>query len=712
MTALRAAIIIFGVLYSIPGWAQTTPPTAEVFIGQFGGACLGGSNNEALCTTSSQCPGGTCLANSTPSDDPSCGTGMGTAPAPHPCAHISYFFASEPLKRADALLAPGVVVNIAPGTYRTDGPSGLTDSCIKVSLKGKGVTYRGRSRTNQALSIGDTTSVKLDMTGASIHGYCSGSCFASNAVRHGSSWQAADDYSGLRIRNIGCFNSPAVGNNGGIAGNFGGPFPASVGNVPTDIILEDVEFNGGTASGGFRFGVSVAGYNQGVGQCEQFGPSVRNIQIIRPKVRRNKGGAGNGGIFLGCVQGVKLEDPDVSDNCGLADCSLCSDCYKDPLGPSCPSRSLCDDVDGIVGVGAIDVHMYGTTNTSCIVARNGEEGVDIGGHQWGSSRYWTVERCRVHDSGGDNTKVSGGAYVTLANNIVYGTGGAYKTYGGAHDVNIINNTFRVLGSPGHSFYYLWDSLYLNNIWSSSGTLQWDLASTNASGITKNRWMYNHVTNRGAGAAMYEIDGGLLQTPACDGCKAAYPGCTRSACTSNAQCPAYGCTIPSGQTSGYCTGYEISNDRGNNFEPPPIPCVKGPVATPNQYADTPAGLSTWQARGDAGEWFGADTGEGDRWPGIEPKFKNVGANDFHRADDDTEAKDRGVDPLPYIGAQCNTTIGRCRLGRYGVPCTQNNDCRLLKDFDDELRGTSWSMGADEPNAVSSPPATPTNLRVTQ
>src|SRR5262245_32540505 len=126
---MGALLLVFSFVVTL-SWQISTVMAATYYIGPFNG--------------------------SIPQVDLSCGTGIGTAPAPHPCATLAYWNQNR-----RSILSPqnNDVVRIAPGTYA----SSSTSHCIiptNAPSAGQSITYEGRAANDTP--IGNYTAVVID----------------------------------------------------------------------------------------------------------------------------------------------------------------------------------------------------------------------------------------------------------------------------------------------------------------------------------------------------------------------------------------------------------------------------------------------------------------------------------------------------------------------------------------------------------------------
>ncbi len=596
------------------------------------------------------------FAGSTPHDDSDCGGGKEahseSQPSNHPCASLQYWNQS---RRKQIPLRSGDIVRLAPGTYTQPGG---TQHCILLDQFAKGVTYEGRTANDGELNNHDD--VIIDLTGISSADTSGNPCqggaiMQSNRANcNPGNWSAADDYSGVVIRDLQFKNATANGGQGVPTALFCGPYGPGASNIPTGIMLDTIRLTGSSASGGIHAGHMSGSYVTD-NDCSSAARNVRDITIVGVQADNLAAPGGGAGITLACVDGFRISGATVFNVCTTpATCKT-----------SCISgdESACDDRDGIVFAGAINGVLENSE-----VYNVGEDGIDVGGHPLGKSHHITVRNNWAHDSPG-NLKASGARYVAYVNNIVSNepsrtTQAGFSQYSCSHHLNIWNNTIW-----GHTqFYvYLTNSSIQNNIFRHSAggdTVFFDRASTNST----NRWQYNVVVNEGIGGSLSEYD--------------TAPNCL--ATTQNQ----YDCRI--------------------GYEPPPT-CDMTTTSNPVHLSDDQTGAGKL-AGATGSNWFGTGNGAGEKWgtrPLVEDAATPNRAN-LHLKSTDTIAKDAGVN-LAEAGT-CGTG-GRCATGLYGLKCATNADCGLTTDHDGHARGqgNGWDIGADEV-PIGGSPNPPGNLRV--
>ncbi len=403
---------------------------------------------------------------STPSDDPTCGTGTGAAPAPHPCATLAYWN-----KNHRGVVRSGDAVRLAPGLYRDPLATGY--HCIILDRLAQGVTYEGRTAADGVLQ--DHESVTVDLTGAPLTGFtdtnpCQG---VGISARSGCS----DNYGGVIVRDLKIQNAPRTGLE--LCGQAAAP--------PTGITLDHVRIT--ACQGGGMVGRFNNDYNPADVDCAAGGRTVKGLTVVDSEFDHNT--AFPGGLSLDCMDTADIERSYFHDNCGVGDCTQCW---------ANATMAGCDSFNGINMAGAINV-----TIRDCEVAYNGESGIDIGGHPHGKSHNVLVERTLAHHAAKNNFNIAGGRYVTVRDSFSWGHGSGIGGYACPHHITVENNTFYNDDDAVQLWYYWSSSSFINNIFGSTNprtTIFVDYASTN----TSNVWENNVVWNAAGGNAIAENPG--------------------------------------------------------------------------------------------------------------------------------------------------------------------------------------------------------------
>ncbi len=449
--------------------------------------------------------------DSTPKDDGECGLGKGSR-SRYPCKTLEHWNAN----RRD-ILNPGDVVRLAVGLDNTDIDT--TSRCILLDAYASGVTYEGRTSADAPLPVGTRVLVDLQHASPSNH-IPANICFGYAVSRkHLTEYPALDEYGDVTVRGLE-FRKPPVG---GIlidtedtcCDSQQPPCPAPS-FVPENIVFDNIKIWGvqqvepDDGGGSAVIGRFCNRHTIEDADCASGGRTVKDVTIRDSEFVDNKGFPG--GINLACMDTALIENVTVDNVCGLtggdcaecnngcsastlcADCPMCAECRDDECfgciscndcPKCCDARNpCCNDLDGIVGSGAINV-----TIRNSRVSRVGEDGIDIGGHPIGKSRLWVVEGNVVHDSPNANYKVSGGRSIDMRNNMSWGYGDGYHSYSCPKDVRVHNNTFWNEGHGAFLYYFQNDSEFVNNIFRSGSSSPYavgvDTASTNDTVLWEN-----------------------------------------------------------------------------------------------------------------------------------------------------------------------------------------------------------------------------------
>jgi hypothetical protein len=510
-------------------------------------------------------------------------------------------------KNRRSSLVAGDIVRLAPATYTDTGAAaGSGTHCILLDRFARNVTYEGRTASDGVLD--NHSSVIIDMNGVSQTNYTGANpCLARGITsRHSCTTEV---YNGVVVRDLQIRNAPQ----GGI------DLCGTASNPPTGITLDRIRITGVKTGGSAMIGRFDNSFLNTDNNCQNGGRTVKNLTILDSEFDNNKGFPG--GVLLACIDGATLERVSVHDICNLADCGVCA---------SDASANGCDDMDGIGMAGAINVVIRDSE-----VTRVGEDGIDVGGHPVGKSHHVVIERTSAHNNPGANFKASGGRYLTIRNSYSWGKGTGFIEYSCSHHVKLHNNTFWNNGQAVQIYNYMTQSEVMNNIFgavSGQYAVFVDKASTNTSNLWRNNAIINLNSN---GYAIGEFAGESIDTPDCMG--------------NNHSNPSQDCSL--------------------GFEPPPLPCPMGVTADPAILQDNTTGLSSFQSKGDAGQWFGNTTGESDRW-GTPPQFVQMGAPN---------------------AVNLHLTAGDSVAANAGVAVSPAYD-----DFDKDGRpsGGAWDIGADE------------------
>jgi len=430
------------------------------------------------------------FTGATPTDDAQCGTGVGRAPAPHPCATLAYW-----TQNRRSVLTRGDVVRLT-GTL---GPSSNANHCI---LAAPGVTYEGRTAADAASTSYADAIIDASSTPDAFP------CFAGGIRCVGC------DLGNFTLRNLTI--TQARGTNG--SGNILNPGATTASGLG----ISRVRF---TANGSTGLIVGATDLSED-NPCQ----GHRNLQGLTVADSQFDGNAGSG-LWIGCVDGASIQRVSAFDN--RAPGRTYADCAA-----SGGSLSGCDDYDGI--------HVGGLVNATIAdvsVYRNGEDGIDVSGN--GATRCdaavheVVIDRAVVYDSPKNNISINHCNYhITVRNSFVWGGGKGLECYECAHDAQIYDNTFWMNAGLVLRF---WENCrrfdVRNNIFRGQGS-DTAIVSDSASMTREQTWNNNLVINDGSGFAFDRNDGAGCQANAtygvaCPGCPAGDP---QSPCRSGDPCP--------------------------------------------------------------------------------------------------------------------------------------------------------------------------------
>ena len=413
-------------------------------------------------------------------------------------------------------------------------------------------------------------------------------------------------------------------------------------DVPTGVIVDGFTLERVHIAGFGEQGINLSNQPSDI-DCRTTGRRVRNVVIRDSLVEDNHGVFG--GIALNCIDGFTVEGTTVREN-------LPAGCTWE----QCRSHACdCDDHDGLQLVGAINGVFRGGTIERC-----GEDCLDIGGH-WRKTYNITVEGNRIRDGGSRWMKMSGGTHDIAVRNNYFTGSGVFEMATCQTNVDVSNNT--MWRDDVGEVVKIWTKCqtceFVNNIvvGRTGGASDRIIMVSRAGSDPSVRWMANVVYNAG--------DGGLALRE-----ETGRGNCGNCTCGGDCLAPAW------------C--------------PEPWP---SPQRNQRLRIDE---LARFQREGDAGDWFGAESGDRDVW-GERPATVRGEADTVslpRLAVDDLVAQDRGLD-LSRAG-RC--TAGRCTKGSPGTSCSTHAECAFTRDFDGELRTGPWDIGADEqPASGPFPPA---------
>lgn len=393
---------------------------------------------------------------------------------------------------------------------------------------------------------------------------------------------------------------------------------------------------------GVRVTQVASGYVFTVGQILGGEEDGCNVYRMTNTIIRNSSFDTNGGspgLYVGCNDGGIIEYSTAYYNGGTL--------------PSNPTQSVCGgDGDGIqIGGLKNGAIRYNTLYDNC------EGNLDLAGINAGAQCDATVYNNRVegnimYDSFTTNApdRTSGWSSShcahnnTYVNNFVFGVTSGVTHYSCAHHDTIESNT--IWSTNGHALMMFDNNRALtlrNNILVANTTVNPAVYLDWGTTGPESTWENNLVVNTGSGGlvADFECNAGTAAAgvTSCQTCGTGRNG------TIDAQWP------------GLDPGYNVLSNGGNRLST----------------------LATFITQGDAGQWFGSESGDTDRW-GTKPTVQNesvLSAANLHLAPSDTEAQNRG-----------NTTVA--------------------VDFDGQTRTAPHDIGADDagPAGAATPTTTPT------
>jgi len=369
--------------------------------------------------------------------------------------------------------------------------------------------------------------------------------------------------------------------------------------------------------------------------CSTTGRRVRDL-VIRDSIIESNHGV-FGGIAINCVDGFLLEGNVVRSNlptgCTWNECSS--------------GKCSCNDHDGVQLGGAINGVVRGNTIHNC-----GEDCLDLGGH-WRKTYNVTVEDNWIYNGASRWVKISGQAHdIALRNNFFTGRG-LFEIGTCERNIDVYNNT--LWRADDGLVLKLWTKChsceFVNNIIRGSAgsaserIVMVSRANTDADTV----WTNNLIYNEG------DVGWAIREELGRGNC---------GNCTCGGQCEA----------PQWC--------------PDPWPAAQ------RDSRLTQGDLERFQARGDAGDWFGPESGDSDVW-GVSPEVVDADAPtaaNLHLAPTDTAARARGRD----LSGAARCMVGFCVKGSPGMKCRTNSDCGIRVDYDGDRRIGSWDIGADELN----------------
>lgn len=652
------------------GAPQPTPtPGAVWMIGDF-----------TICNGQDPCP--------TAVDDTTCG--VVTATTGHPCNTLVYWN-----RHRQPFVSAGDHIRIAAGTYtESDNPQGFYNGIL---LEDANLTIEGRTvddaPVTSPVAILDGSGLAWD-GGAGMQGHAlrikNGSVHIGTLTINGLQWQdypagdwavhlAANSSQTARV----IVRNSAAYNNTGLGLSLGGDITNGAIISGAWRCAPDCDQGGATLATGQRCDI-VNGQNLGTARqslctgcelsapygcknvnadCAQIGRRMQNVEITNFTASYNKGVFG--GVSLGCLDGGTLTNVTAHDNCNLADCGNCA-----------PSATGCDDHDGIQYAGAINV-----TARNLTAYRNGEDGLDFGGHPSCMSYNNVVDGFDVHDHyGGNDFKNAGSCDTTWRNGFSYGAGGGYECYSCAsgntiENVTIVKGASNVLTFSQNCYAQtLRNNVFLCNR-SSGGNqaacINFDRGSTSAG--NQSVFDYNVVANLGSGNAINED-----------------------------------------LWNGKC------GDSENLCQDESVPCLNGvPTCTSSPCWTSQYGTVTYNdgqlAAWQTAAWFGSTTSDHDKW-NVSPTFRGSGGPDgYHLASNDSTAKNAGLcvagntadydtEGRPDASGFCD--IGADELNGGPTPTPTTTGTPAPGTATPTVTPTATATATATATVTSTPPVTPT------
>ena len=412
------------------------------------------------------------FSGSTPSDDSSCGAGMGAAPAAHPCKTLAYWTGSR------NVATTGDTVRIAPGTYTSTAPSHCFDAAKN------GVTYRGSTATGQ--NTNDRSLVVVSGSTGPLGNPCRGA-----VVKF---WSGTS--TNVTIRDLTVSGCPTADN--GHCLQFS-PQPGQ--GTLSGLTIANVR-----VSKGANTGLWVGAYDSSTGTNELAEPfNISNVTIVDSEFDGNcfQTGSNGAGIQIAAVNGGTIARNKIHDNLPCVTSPSGSPpnqtCQRKTLPPSCSGGDC--NCDGL-HLGGRDFQVYDNE-----IYANEEDGIDTGPNGGGNdcpkttARFHVFERNKIHDNGIDNFSMNGCAHnLTVRNNMIWGMGKGINQYECAgFSSSFYNNTVWTQASALFAYATMWPVTFKNNILvsASSDTTVWlDAGTTQSTSV----WDNNIVQNIGSGMA--------------------------------------------------------------------------------------------------------------------------------------------------------------------------------------------------------------------
>lgn len=550
------------------------------------------------------------FTGSTPKDDPSCGTGKGTAPSPHPCATLAYWTLNR-----RTILTSGDTVRLT-GTFANCAGAGCTNHCIVTAYN---VTYEGRNADDTVADDYDSAIVDGVNVPAGNQGNCGGRIFTNTYPAP----SQLNDFSRFTLRDMTVTRGQREPSGYAASQLLPGP-PGSgygcTGGTCDRLVIDRVRFTDNPNLGGLHVGKCIT--EDGAPCTDGYG--VTNLNVVDSQVDNVQ----FKGLMLCCVDGFTVERTDVFN---------VLDVGCDPQAPDCSIGGPCDDRVGI------HVGSRNGVIRDCEVYGNGQSNIDTGSVAVDfcdpAANTNVYERNIVHDAlCGSNMGFGHCTFgITVRNNIIYGSGTGFNQKACANNLKVYNNTYWM--KPGTQAVHLDENCrgcdFRNNIIRcdrSGECVHADYASTSPETIWQNNIILNENTTNGALAIAERAGACVPGNPTCNSNLCKFGGPYNPGLPAGWNSPATDNTLTDGQLSGFKTG------------------------------------------GDAGQWFGAESGDTDAWgqtPALvaaaQPSATNLALSAV-----DTVAKDKGQ------------VIASFSVDHWGQSRPQ---------------GTAWDIGADEVGSSS-------------
>ncbi len=560
-------------------------------------------------------------------DDADCGTGLGTHPAPHPCAKLSYWNTTRgnPATSGDCVRITGTL-----------GPEASSSHTI---LPKDGVTWEGRTAANAAPnSIGCGTISTLFPEGTCD--YSQAQIDLAQTTGHAGCWWTVSPLQNFTVRDITCINAQGGGGENTLIQPSSGTANA--------ITMQRVSWKNSAGIGTIFGNLDYAEDNACNGVRRLTNLTVEDSLVDSPR--------GIVGLWVGCVDGFAIKRTHVKN-----------------VGPTPP----CADGDGMHIGGGINGLIQG-----CNVHDSCEDNFDFSGNN-------TPPNCDAptHDIVIENnvsSNASNALYsinhcnynLTFRNNFGFGTGTCFNQYSCSHDIKVYNNECWMENSRAVMLYedaYNWD--FRNNIFRANSVDAVIFADETSTG-PGTTWLNNVVVQEGVGNAINAANAG--------GCAPTSTSCAKLSCN------------PGVRTAGTCTvgGANCCRDAdcssgtcsGANCDPQHPGFMPGWQSNTTTAILTDSQLSSFQTQGDAGGFFGSESGDSDQW-GIPPTLTGPGT---------TSPAELAISALDVVARDKGTPIPATP---FGTPTVDYNSTP-------RPQGVAWDIGPQEVVGTAGVTPTPT------